>query len=383
MSSIIAISTSVPEFSAEKEDFFKFYEKALKPADPVSFSHKLQFLGRKTKIEKRYSCLPDFKGAETELFKNENYRPAIEERMELYKKKIIPLATDAIDKLFFDTKLRPSDVTHLITVSCTGLAAPGIEFQLAEHYGLQHAEKTGLNFLGCYAAMKALKQAHYIAQADPKACVLIICAELCSIHFYPSEIDEDIVANLLFADGASAAIVMGDENAYVKDKTVLKLNDLGSAYIPNTFDLMTWDIGPSNFKMHLSKYIAGTIKENILPVVSDFLKGHISTIDFWAIHPGGVKIVEAVKDKLNLNGSNVEDSMNVLKNYGNMSSPTILFILSSIFNKIKNDPSQESKNIFSCAFGPGINIEMIRFSSVNNVLVNNPVYFATDHAFEV
>jgi alpha-pyrone synthase len=383
MSSIIAISTSVPGFSAEKEDFLEFYMKALQPADPSSFSHKLNFLNRKTKIEKRYSCLPDFKGTEMELFKNENYIPAIEERMELYGKKIIPLATDAIDKLFFDTKLRPSDVTHLITVSCTGLRAPGIEFQLAEYYGLRHAEKTGLNFLGCYAAIKALKQAHYIAQADPKACVLIICAELCSIHFYPSDVDEDIVANLLFADGASAAMVMGDENAYVKDKIVLKLNDLGSACIPNTFNLMTWNIGPSNFKMHLSKHIAGTIRENILPVVSDFLKEQISSIDFWAIHPGGVKIVEAVRDKLNLSESNVEDSMNVLKNYGNMSSPTILFILSSIFNKIKNDPSHEPKNIFSCAFGPGINIEMIRLSSVNNALVNNSFHLATGHAFEV
>lgn len=381
MSSILSISTAVPEHSADKEDFLRFYTKALKPSDPVSFSHKLNFLSLKTKIEKRYSCIPDFKGDSLELFKSETEAPTIDERMGLYIQKVIPLATTAIDKVFKESKLQPSDITHLITVSCTGLTAPGIEFQLAEHYGLQHAEKIALNFLGCYAAIKALKQAHYISQAEPNACVLIICAELCSLHFNPSDVDEDIVANLLFSDGASAAIVCGDKSKHLKNKTVLKLEDLGSAYILNTFDLMTWNISASHFKMHLSKNIAATIKENILPVVTGFLKTHISEMDFWAIHPGGVKIVEAVRDKLNLTEANVEDSMNVLKNYGNMSSPTILFILSSIFEKIKNSNQEEPQNIFSCAFGPGINIEMLRFSSVNTALENKPL--VEDHAFEV
>jgi len=381
MSAILSITTSVPQFSADKEDFLQFYTKALKPSDAVSFAHKLNFLSLKTKIEKRYSCIPDFKGDTCELFSEDAYVPSVEERMDVYIKKIIPLATDAIDKIFAETKLQPSQVTHLITVSCTGLTAPGIEFRIAEHYGMQHAEKIGLNFLGCYAAIKALKQAHYIAQADPNACILIICAELCSLHFFPSDLDEDIVANLLFSDGASAAIVCGDQSSHIKNKVVLRLEDLGSSYIPDTFGLMTWNVTPSNFRMHLSKNIANTIRENILPVVTDFLKSHISEMDFWAIHPGGVKIVEAVRDKLNLNENNVEDSMNVLKNYGNMSSPTILFILSSIFNKVKNSDTAEPKNIFSCAFGPGINIEMIRFSSVNTALVNNSI--VEDHAFEV
>lgn len=379
MSAILSISTAVPKHSADKEDFLRFYTNALKPYDAATFSHKLNFLSLKTKIEKRYSCIPDFKGERFELFANGI--PTVEKRMEVYTQKVLPLATEAIDKVLKDSKLNSPDISHLITVSCTGLAAPGIEFQLAEHYGLQHAEKVGLNFLGCYAAIKALKQAHYIAQAEPNACVLIVCAELCSLHFFPSDVDEDMVANLLFADGASAAIVCGDKNKHLKNKTVLNLEDLGSAYIPNTFDLMTWNVSPSHFKMHLSKNIASTIKENILPVVTDFLKSHINEIDFWAIHPGGVKIVEAVRDKLNLNEANVEDSMNVLKNYGNMSSPTILFILSSIFDKIKNDPDEEVKNIFTCAFGPGINIEMLRFSSVNTDLKDKPL--VEDHAFEV
>jgi len=381
MSTILSISTSVPEFSANKEDFLDFYAQALDPLDPATFLHKLNFLSLKTRIEKRYSCIPDFQGNNFELFRDKNIIPSVEERMDVYKQKIIPLATSAIDKVFTDSGLRPSDITHLVTVSCTGLTAPGIEFQLAEHYGLQHAEKIGLNFLGCYAAIKALKQAHYIAAAEPHSCVLIICAELCSLHFYPSDVDEDIVANLLFADGASAAIVCGDKSEHVKGKVVLNLDDIGSAYVPGTFDLMTWDLTRSHFKMHLDKNIASVIKESILPVVTDFLKGHVPEIDFWAIHPGGVKIVEAVKNRLNLSDENVEDSMNVLKDFGNMSSPTILFILKNIFDKIKESDEQESKKIFTCAFGPGINIEMLRLSSMDTTVLNNPI--VTDHAFEV
>ena len=366
MPSIIAISTSVPKYFTNKERFVEFYSDAVKPADPISFAHKLGFLARKTKIDKRYSCIPDFNGGEPELFKDGEYLPAITKRMDVYKEKIIPLAGNAIELLFRDTKLKASDVTHFITVSCTGLTAPGIEFELAQRFDLLHTEKFGLYFLGCYAAMKALKQANYIARADPKACVLIVCAELCSLHFNPSEQDQDIIANLLFADGASAAFVCGDESEHVKNKIVLKIDQIGSSYIPDTSGLMTWDIGASNFIMYLNKHIASKIRECILPIVNDFLSESIGSIDYWAVHPGGVKIVEAVQDKLDLEESMIEDSMEVLKNFGNMSSPTILFILNNIFNRIKNEKSPLSKSIFSCAFGPGINIEMIRFSSVNS-----------------
>lgn len=132
MPSILAISTSVPEYFTDKERFIAFYKDAVKPVDPISFTHKLGFLARKTKIEKRYSCIPDFNGGEPELFKDGQYLPGINKRMEVYKEKIIPLATDAIKSLFQDTKVRASDVTHFITVSCTGLSAPGIEFELAD-----------------------------------------------------------------------------------------------------------------------------------------------------------------------------------------------------------------------------------------------------------
>lgn len=323
----------------------------------------MSFLNRKTKITTRYSCIPDYKGMKYELYSDGNYKQPVEKRMEIYKEKIMPLAVKAIDQLLTKTKIKTGDITHLITVSCTGLVAPGLEFLVAVKYGLQSVEKSALNFLGCYAAMKALKQAHYIAKANPDACILIVSAELCSLHFYPTEIAEDMIANLLFADGAAAAIVCGNKNKYVQNKVVLQLDDMGTAFIPETASLMTWNLSSTAFRMHLSSEVVNAIKNNIPTVVNNFLKSKRQEIDYWAIHPGGVRIVEAVQESLNLSENNVVDSMKVMQNYGNMSSPTILFILSSIFDKIREQDHAGFKNIFACAFGPGLNIEMLRFST--------------------
>ncbi len=243
--------------------------------------------------------------------------------------------------------------------------------------------KIALNFLGCYAALKALKHANYIAQANPEACILIVSAELCSIHFIPSITDEDIVANLLFADGAASAIVCGEKSKLIKDKFVLKIDSIGSACIPNSADQMTWNISSSAFRMYLSKHLVKTIKDNIKSVVDRFLKNNSSETGYWAIHPGGVRIVEAVKESLHLTDSNVEDSLDVLQNYGNMSSPTILFILHSILNKIRSSEYSSDKNIFACAFGPGLTVEMIQLSPINSALLKNFKHISSNHAVQV
>ena len=337
----------------------------------------------KTKINTRYSCIPDYKGNEYELYTNGDFKQPVEKRMEIYKEKILPLASKAIDKLMLQTDIQLRDFTHLITVSCTGLMAPGLEFMIAEKYELEHTEKSAVNFLGCYAALKALKQAHYIAQSNPNACILIVSVELCSLHFYPSDVNEDIIANLLFADGAAAVIVCGNKNEHVKNKVVLQIDDIGSASVPNTAGLMKWDITSTAFRMYLSSKVLGAIKENIHDVVANFLGNEMSETDYWAIHPGGVKIVEAVQESLHLNENNVADSMSIMQQYGNMSSPTILFILNSIFNKIKKAEQTESKKIFSCAFGPGLNIEMVSLSSIDTSHFKKLNPIIKNHAVEV
>ncbi|OYU84679.1 MAG: hypothetical protein CFE24_05095 [Flavobacterium sp. BFFFF2] len=383
MSYILNISTAVPEYQIGKEDLTRFYLQAFHPDQANHFIKKLYVLNRKTKIERRYSCIPDYQGNNYELYTNGDFMQPIEKRMQLYKVKIMPLASQAIDKVLRQSTIKPADFTHLITVSCTGLMAPGLEFMIAEKYGLEHTEKSAVNFLGCYAGLKALKQAHYIAQSTPHACILIVSAELCSLHFYPSDVNEDIIANLLFADGAAAVIVCGNKSEHAQHKVVLQMDHIGSASVPNTADLMKWDISSTAFRMHLSAQVVGAIKAHIHDVVAHFLGNEKADIDYWAIHPGGVKIVEAVQQSLHLQDDQVAESMQIMQQYGNMSSPTILFILSSIFNKIKNADEMESKKIFSCAFGPGLNMEMVSLSSVNTSHLNlsNPIH--QNHAVEV
>lgn len=370
MSVLLDISIAVPEYPVKKEDLAAFYDRALEDSGIPSIQKKINFLLEKTKISNRYSCIPDFGGKDYELFTNSDYEPPVEKRMKVYKEKILPLAAKSIQTILNKNKIEPSEITHLITVSCTGLFAPGLEFLVADYFELQHTEKIALNFLGCYAAIKALKHASYIAQANPEACILIVSAELCSIHFSPSITDEDIVANLLFADGAAAAIVCGDKSPLTKNKLVLRIDNIGSACIPNSADLMTWDISSSAFKMYLNRHLVQAIKNNIEPVVNSFLTERNSEIDYWAIHPGGVRIVEGVQESLRLDESQVEDSMHILKNYGNMSSPTILFILHRILLKIRSTENSEGKSIFACAFGPGLTVEMIQLSAVDTSYTN-------------
>ncbi len=383
MSYILNIATVVPKFRIEKEDLVRFYAQAFHSDETSPFIQRLNLLNRKMKIDTRYSCIPDYGGDTYELYTDGNYKQPVEKRMGLYKEKILPLAAKAIDKLLKEAEIRSSEITHLITVSCTGVFAPGLEFLIAEHYGLQHTEKSAVNFLGCYAAMKALKQAHYIAESNPDACILIVSAELCSLHFYPSEADEDLIANLLFADGAAAVMMCGNKNKHAENKTVLKIEAIGSAFIPHTADLMTWNITSSAFRMQLSPEVVSSIKKNIQPVVADFLGNANPDIAYWAIHPGGVKIVEAVKESLGLTTDRVTDSMEVLQHYGNMSSPTILFILNKIFDKIKKSRNTKSKKIVACAFGPGLTIELIRCSSVETGTLNSIHHSIQNHAIEI
>src|SRR3989338_4127109 len=206
MSYIVDIATAVPKHSVSNTELIHFYSNAVEASGLGPITRKLNIISDKTKIKNSYSCISDFNGISKELFTTGNSEPTVERIMEVYKEKLMPLATCAIDKLMRQTNCKPNEITHLITVSCTGVFAPGFEFLVAEHYDLRHTEKLGLNFLGCYAAVKAIKHAHYIASAVPSACILIICAELCSLHFTPSIDDEDVLSNLLFADGAAAVL---------------------------------------------------------------------------------------------------------------------------------------------------------------------------------
>jgi predicted naringenin-chalcone synthase len=358
---ILDIATASPAFRAEAHQLNGFYAKALAQEGENNLEKKIAFLNRKTKINTRNYCIPDITTETKELFIDSNYKPSIENRMALYKEKVTPLAVSAIDKVLKKSGFEKENITHLITVSCTGLTTPGIEFYIAKALSLEHTEKLSINFLGCYASFKAIKAANNICLADPNATVLVISVELCSLHFYPSAVGEDIIANLLFADGAAAALICGDKVSS-PNKQVLAIAKTGSAFIPDTEHLMTWDISSSAFRMYLSGDVVKSIKNDIENALKIFLKTDEITFDLWAVHPGGIKIVEAVQAALNLPLEKVQTSIDILRDFGNMSSATILFILEKLMTEIRTQ--KEDKSLLSVGFGPGLNVEMITYKSI-------------------
>jgi len=216
MSVIASISTALPAYKHSQADLAVFMSELYEYADHKK--RKLQIMYAKSGIQNRYSVIPDYSsGKEERIFfpKTHNLEPfpGIGYRMQYFNRAALPLCIDAIENCV-KGKVVYQQVTHLITVSCTGLSAPGLDIDIVQYLKLDPAiNRTSVNFMGCYAAIHALKQADYICKCEPNAVVLVVCVELCTIHFQKIDDLDNTMANLLFADGAAAALVLSDEIA--------------------------------------------------------------------------------------------------------------------------------------------------------------------------
>jgi len=308
-------------------------------------------------INKRHSVIKDWQ--------NEKIKPNLKtkERNDLFLKESNRLSLEATRDLL--KKLGPFNkerITHLITVSCTGFGAPGFDFNIIKEVRLSRSiERYHLGFMGCYAALSALKMARNICQANSVAKVLIVNVELCSVHFQKSFDPEKVVANAIFSDGVSAALVSADKSDS-KGKKIL-LNSFNSTYADNSEDEMAWKIGDYGFDMKLSVYVPDIIKKNILSIFEQLFENLKITkpdIDIWAIHPGGKTVLEKTEEAMGISKDQLAISYDVLREYGNMSSTTIMFVLEKILGQ-----KGEGK-IFSAAFGPGLTIESGYFELIGD-----------------
>lgn len=315
----------------------------------------------RSKIESRYSVIPDFSLPENEwkYFPSNGSSasfPKLDERMNWYHQHAPLLASKAIENTIND----PKTITHLITVSCTGMSAPGIDIELVKILGLAgNIQRTSVNFMGCYAALHGLKIADAICKADNAAIVMVVCVELCTIHFQNEATPDNIASSLLFADGAAAALVVSDYHpakGYFIDSFYSEIAMEGEAD-------MSWQLSEQGFLMRLSSYVPKLIENHIDHLLQQALKRSgkcRDKIGAYAIHPGGKKILEASAKALGINNEDLDSSYQILKQYGNMSSATILFVLKAIFEGEVCDPD---KLIFAAAFGPGITIETMMIKS--------------------
>lgn len=356
---IQAIGTAVPQYCYNQNQIAGFMADALQLDEQER--RKLIALYRSTRIAQRHSMLADYgvsiaerhfypKTLDLEPF------PTISQRMALYRKHALPLALAAVNNCFSKVnQLDCKQITHLITVSCTGLYAPGLDIELVENLGLQTSiERTAINFMGCYGAFNGLKVAETICRANPAAKVLVVCVELCSIHFQKKHEDDHLLANSLFADGAAAVLVSAEEKKGIS----LRIKSFYCDLVSEGRNDMAWQVADFGFEMVLSSYIPKLVKSGIGVLVERLLQKaemNRNDISLYAMHPGGRAILEAIEQALGLKPTDNYHAYEVLKMYGNMSSATVLFVLESLCSSLQESDNQ--RTILSCAFGPGLTLE--------------------------
>ena len=279
--------------------------------------------------------------------------PSTADRMRVYAQCATPLAAEACRKAFATSNILPEEITHLVTVSCSGFCAPGVDVQLFRELGLSPTvSRTHVGFMGCHGAMNGLRVARAYAEADPNARILLCAVELCSLHQQYGWNPEQVVANALFADGAAALVCVPgtDENA---DDGLSALSS-ASYIVPDTEDFMSWRIGDNGFQMGLSAQVPDVIRATLRPWISGWLAAEgvdMQQVGQWVIHPGGPRILQACVEALELEPDATAASKAVLAEYGNMSSPTILFIVDRLRRQQAPGPW------VLLAFGPGLTIE--------------------------
>jgi len=365
-----AIATGNPPLRRTQEETAAFMESI--ESLPDALQSRLPALYRGSAIESRYTCVADYGRDDPEDFTffpqswTLEPAPTTEDRNEHYRESVVPLAEDVAERALDRANVAPDEITHVVAVSCTGFFAPGLDVELVKRLDLPPTtQRTVIGFMGCYAAFNALRVADGFCQSRPDARVLVVCAELCTLHFQIDESLESVVVNSLFSDGAAAAVLSSRSAAEAEGR--MAYVDGRCHLDDDSMEDMTWAIGDTGFKMGLSSRVPDVVGENLPAYVDDLLGAHgldREDPDFWAIHPGGRRIVEGAREALGLGEADVADSLAVLRRYGNMSSPTILFVLKRILENGPGGDGAPPEHGVAMAFGPGLTIEGALFSRV-------------------
>ena len=344
------IATAVPAHDVHRT-FIEFAETMLTGRQLPLFKR----MAERGQIEHRFSSLePSVSGSNQGPSKNGFFRPgafpSTALRMKLYEREAPALAVRAVEKLLEDTS--PDGITHLIVVTCTGFAAPGVDQEIIERFGLSHSvERISIGFMGCAASLNALKMARHIVRSEPTAKVLIVSVELCTLHLQDGADMEQLLCFLIFGDGCAAAIVSAETSGFA-------LDGFFSQVLPTAATLIKWGIGDQGFDMVLSGRVPAAIGEALGAgnvALSNFVNS--SSIDLWAVHPGGRSVLDSVEQTLGLPPSALESSRNILREFGNMSSATVLFVLERLLAKTAHGPESGC----ALAFGPGLTVEAMQF----------------------
>ncbi len=282
---------------------------------------------------------------------NNGSGPTTSARLQQFSVAAPRLAEAAVRRAFEQSGVGPLNITHLVTVSCTGAESPGLDHALIERLSLNYSvSRTHLGFMGCHGALNGLAVANAFVRADPSALVLVVCCELCSLHYQTGVVTRDqLIANAIFADGASCAIVGAEGSGPA-------LHCFGSRVFDGTSDLMRWHIGDHGFQMHLSARVPVMLRRVIAPWIDEWLGSNDfvrSDVTRWCIHPGGRDILDCVEQGLEIGPASTSISRDVYCRRGNMSSSTVLWVVESALQSEGDGP------MIVMSFGPGLSGEAL------------------------
>jgi predicted naringenin-chalcone synthase len=345
------IATAVPPHDVHRA-FIDFADSLLDEGTVRSLFRRMV---RMSAIEHRYSFIcpiptENGKWRDGEELYVPGAMPGTGRRMEAFERYAPQLMRCAVSKLALTEEERRG-VTHVIVTSCTGLYAPGLDIEVVNHLGLDWSvERTMIGFMGCYAAINALKAAHHIVRSEPEAKVLVLNLELCTLHMQETQNLEQLLSFLLFADGCSACLVSAAEKGLAIDSFLV-------AGIPGTSNLITWRIRELGFDMQLSGKVPGELARAMKEIGTKITRGNDPlSIDLWAVHPGGRSILDSVEKGLNLPEDALIPSREVLARFGNMSSATVMFVLQRMMQS-----AQAGQQGCAMSFGPGVTAETMLF----------------------
>jgi alpha-pyrone synthase len=344
------IATAVPEHDVHRA-FVEYAEQML-------LDERLRAVFRrmvsKSDVEHRFSPLQLTKATRAdEADAHDVYTPgsfpSTAQRMKLFERFAPALAAKALDRLGPNEKERKR-IRHVIVTCCTGLYAPGLDFSVIDHLGLEPStERTMIGFMGCYAAINGLTQARHIVRSEPRESVLMVNLELCSLHLNETQNLEEVLSFLIFGDGCAASLISSEPVG-------LEIDGFRAMQLDGTREFITWRVGDLGFDMMLSGRVPREIAKE-LRAQAESLQPR--DVDLWAVHPGGRSVLDAVQDGLGLCPEALRASRRVLSEFGNMSSASVMFVLHELMGKAQ--PGQRGCAI---SFGPGITAEAMRFHAV-------------------
>ncbi len=353
-----SIGTAVPTYRLGQTEALDLMLEWHQPEPDLARS--LRFIYRRSQIDSRYSCCPHMyapllatSGADDPLAWR---KLSTQQRMQVYETEAVELAETAAQRaLDAQSSFAPADITHLIVVTCTGFVAPGPDLLLLERLGLRpEVRRLQVGFMGCNAVLNGLQTADAICRSDPEAVVLLVSVELCTLHFQPNPTEENLIITSLFGDGAAATVVSRVETA--AQPVLCRIGPFASRVYAQTRDSISWRIEDQGFRMGLGLSNAKDLRPLVPEFVTWFLQAHgwqKDHIGLWAVHPGGRAILDTCERALDLSSEALSSSRTVLRNYGNMSSPSVLFVMQHLLN---TPPSRRDMGL-TLGFGPGVSLE--------------------------